>query len=100
MNDLFNGLDGDALVAMVGMLVGVVAIVSIASVIVIGLILAHRRKAQRDEMAATLKLEMIQRGMSAGEIERILSAQLRDAGSPMVGCRPAVAAAREPVGQR
>jgi hypothetical protein len=34
------------------------------------------RKMQRDDMAATLKMEMIQRGMSAEEIERILAARL------------------------
>jgi hypothetical protein len=34
------------------------------------------RKLQRDDMAATLKMEMIQRGMPADEIERILAARL------------------------
>ena len=32
------------------------------------------RKMQRDDMNATLKMEMIQRGMSADEIERVLQA--------------------------
>ena len=36
----------------------------------------HYRKLQRDDMAATLKMEMIQRGMSVDEIERVLEAKM------------------------
>ena len=32
---------------------------------------AQYRRTQRDDMEATLKMEMIQRGMSADEIERV-----------------------------
>jgi hypothetical protein len=35
----------------------------------------YRRKSQRDDMEATLKMEMIQRGMSAEDIERVLAAR-------------------------
>ncbi len=35
----------------------------------------HKRKSQRDDMEATLKMEMLQRGLSADEIERVLSAR-------------------------
>jgi hypothetical protein len=36
----------------------------------------HYRKLVRDDMAATLKMEMIQRGMSGDEIERVLEARM------------------------
>jgi len=35
----------------------------------------HKRKSQRDDMEATLKMEMLQRGLSAEDIERVLSAR-------------------------
>jgi hypothetical protein len=41
-----------------------------------GILTSHYRKLQRDDMAATLKMEMIQRGMSVDEIERVLEAQM------------------------
>ena len=34
------------------------------------------RKIQRDDMTATLKMEMIQRGMSPEDIERVLAARM------------------------
>jgi hypothetical protein len=43
------------------------------------IIMGTYRKMQRDDMAATLKMEMIQRGMSAEEIERILAARMGSA---------------------
>jgi len=47
-----------------------------AVIIAITAILAGTyRKMQRDDMNATLKMEMIQRGMSADEIERVLRAR-------------------------
>ncbi len=36
----------------------------------------HSRQMQRDDMEATLKMEMIQRGMAAEEIERVLAARM------------------------
>lgn len=39
-------------------------------------VLHYLRNSRRDAMEATLKLEMIQRGMSADEIERVLSARM------------------------
>lgn len=35
----------------------------------------HKRKSIKDDMEATLKMEMLQRGMSAEDIERVLSAR-------------------------
>jgi hypothetical protein len=47
-----------------------------AMIIAITAIIANTyRKMQRDDINATLKMEMIQRGMSADEIERVLRAR-------------------------
>jgi hypothetical protein len=46
------------------------------AVAIIALITAHKRRAQRDDMEATLKIEMIERGMSADEVERVLAAKM------------------------
>lgn len=48
-----------------GIIIGVTLIVS-----------SYRRKMQRDDMEATLKMEMIERGMSAEDIERVLAARI------------------------
>lgn len=40
----------------------------------------HVRRMQRDDMEATLKMEMIERGMSAEDIERVLAARMSDGG--------------------
>jgi hypothetical protein len=42
---------------------------------IIGLVGGHYRKLQRDDLEAILKMEMIQRGMGAEEIEHILNAR-------------------------
>jgi hypothetical protein len=48
-----------------GVIVGVTKLVS-----------DHFRKVQRDDMEATLKMEMIQRGMSAGDVKQVLEAKI------------------------
>lgn len=45
------------------------------AVAITALVTGHFRKTQRDDMEATLKMEMIQRGMSPAEIERVLLAK-------------------------
>jgi hypothetical protein len=58
------------------MIVGIVVpIGSLLAVALTAIITVHRRRLQRDDMEATLKMEMIQRGMSAEEIERVLAAR-------------------------
>jgi hypothetical protein len=67
------GFRGDELLVGVCVIVGIIGFV----VIVITKVLAdHSRKSQRDDMEATLKMEMIQRNMSAEEIERVLAARM------------------------
>ena len=77
MADLLSNLDHEDIqnLALCGMLVGVVAIVGGISVAITKVISAHYRKTQLDEIEATLKMEMIQRGMSAGEIKQVLEAK-------------------------
>jgi hypothetical protein len=61
----------------VGLIVGIVVpIGSLLIVVMTAIITSHYRRLQRDDMEATLKMEMIQRGMSADEIERVLAARL------------------------
>ncbi len=45
-------------------------------VIMTAIITYHHRRMQRDDMEATLKMEMIERGMSADDIERVLAARI------------------------
>ena len=42
---------------------------------IIAIITDQRRKMQRDDMEATLKMEMIERGYKVDEIERVLAAR-------------------------
>jgi hypothetical protein len=58
-------------IAFVAIPIGAVFIVVMTAILT-----GHFRKSQRDDMEATLKMEMIQRGMSAEEIERVLAARL------------------------
>ena len=51
-------------------------VLSTAIVLVILILTHHNRRMQRDDMEATLKMEMIQRGLSAEDIERVLSARI------------------------
>jgi hypothetical protein len=45
-------------------------------VLLTAILTSSHRRALRDEMEATLKMEMIQRGMSADDIQKVLSARL------------------------
>ncbi len=61
--------------------------VPFASFVIVGITLIlsiNKRKMQRDDMEATLKMEMIERGMPAEEIERVLAARM---GPPRGGCK-------------
>ena len=56
--------------------IGLLMLACVTAVAIIALITAHKRRALRDEMEATLKIEMIERGMSTDEIERVLAAKM------------------------
>ena len=76
MHDLLSKLDNDAVIALSGMLVGVVAIFGGISVAITAVVANHFRKKQLDDMEATLKMEMIERGMSAADIRQVLEARM------------------------
>ena len=63
------------------MLVGVVGIIGGISVAITKVVSAHYRRMQMNEMEATLKMEMIQRGMSPAEIKEVLAAKMDFSGS-------------------
>jgi hypothetical protein len=59
--------------------IGLIILACVTAVAVLMILLSHRRKAVRDEMEATLKMEMIERGMSADDVERVLAAKISSA---------------------
>jgi hypothetical protein len=76
MNEVITKLDQETLLGLVGMMLGLVAIIGGIIVAITVVFSAHRRRTQLDEMEATLKMEMIQRGMSAEEIAQVLGAKM------------------------
>jgi hypothetical protein len=76
MTDLLTRLDGGEFLGFCGILLALVGIVGGISVAITKVVAAHMRKSQLDEMEATLKMEMIQRGMSAGDIKQVLEAKM------------------------
>jgi hypothetical protein len=56
--------------------IGLLILACVTAVVIIMILTVHKRKALRDEMEATLKMEMIERGMSADEVERVLAAKI------------------------
>lgn len=84
MTGLLSELDDETVMALSGMLVGVIAILGGVTLAITKVVSSHYRRTQRDEMEATLKMEMVQRGMSADEIARVLEARMGgDAGQLM-----------------
>lgn len=76
MSELLSKLNGGELLGLCGILLGLVAIVGSITVAITKVVAAHYRRTQLDEMEATLKMEMIQRGMSAAEIKQVLEAKM------------------------
>ncbi len=58
-----------------GNLVPVMGVIGGCAVAIVWILAAYYRSVQVADMDATLKMEMIQRGMSAEDIERVLHAQ-------------------------
>ena len=71
-----QGIDQDLVLPLAGMGVGVIAILGGITVAITKVVSAHYRRSQLDEMEATLKMEMIQRGMSSDEITKVLGARM------------------------
>jgi hypothetical protein len=76
MSDVLSRLNGGEILGLCGILLGMIAIVGAITVAITKVVAAHYRRTQLDEMEATLKMEMIQRGMSAGEIKQVLEAKM------------------------
>lgn len=66
--------------AVIGICVPFLAFVIVGVTLIIAI---NKRKMQRDDMEATLKMEMIERGYSAEDIERTLAARI---GGARGGC--------------
>lgn len=76
MNELFSKLDGGEILGLFGIMLGLIALLGGLGVGFAKVMSEHYRKSQLDEMEATLKMEMIQRGMSADEISKVLEAKM------------------------
>ena len=76
MHDIFSKLSGGEILGLCGIILGLIALVGGLATGFAKIVSEHYRKTQRDEMEATLKMEMIQRGMSAGEIKQVLEANM------------------------
>ena len=64
--------------------IGLAVLACVTAVVIIALINRHKRQSLRDDMEATLKMEMIQRGMSAGDIKQVLETRMSESKGPMV----------------
>jgi hypothetical protein len=75
MDSIVSKIGTEEILALSGMAVGVIAILGGITVAITQVVSSHRRRMQLDEMDATLKMEMIQRGMAADEIATVLKAR-------------------------
>jgi hypothetical protein len=78
-SDIYTTRFSHEFIALCGMGLGAVAIISSAIVAITIVMAIYYRKTLRDEMEATLKIEMIERNMSAEDIERVLKAKMGSA---------------------
>ena len=75
MQDIFTKLNGGEILGLCGIVLGLIALVGGLALGFATLMAVYNRRVQLDDMEATLKMEMIQRGMSAGEIKQVLEAK-------------------------
>lgn len=85
MTEILSKLDGGELLGLCGILLGLMGLVGGITIAITKVVAAHFRRTQLDEMEATLKMEMIQRGMSAGEIKQVLEARMGSSRSSTLG---------------
>lgn len=76
MAELLSRLNGGELLGLCGILLALVGIVGGIAVAITKVVVVHMRRSQLDEMEATLKMEMINRGMSAGDIKQVLESRM------------------------
>jgi hypothetical protein len=97
MQELATTRFSNEFLALCGMGLGLVAILGVIIVTVAIVVAVYKRKTLLDDMEATIKMEMVQRGMSAEDIERVLEAEM---GTPkaksLAHLFDAIASARKP----
>jgi hypothetical protein len=76
VNEIVSKLNGGEILGLCGIVVGLLALLGGLGVAVTKVVASYYRRTQLDEMEATLKLEMIQRGMSADDIKQVLEAKM------------------------
>jgi hypothetical protein len=76
MSDVMTARVSDGFLVLCGMGLGLVSILGTIAVALSIVSAVYRRRTQLDDMEATLKMEMVQRGMPGEEIERILKARM------------------------
>lgn len=81
MQELVTTRFSNEFLALCGMGLGLVAIVGVIITTTAIIYAVYKRKTQLDDMEATIKMEMIQRGMSADEIARVLEVKMDGAQS-------------------
>lgn len=79
MSEMFSKLNGGEFLGLCGILLGLIAVIGGVATGLATLVAIYKRRVQLDEMEATLKMEMIQRGMSASEITQVLEAKMSSA---------------------
>jgi hypothetical protein len=79
---LISQLKGEDLLALCGIFLGLVAILGGISIGLVAVISHHFRRSRMDDIEATLKMEMLERGMSAAEIQQVLEARGSDSCAP------------------
>ncbi len=85
MFELLSRLTSEDLLALCGIFLGLVAIVGGLSIGLVAVISYHYRRSRMDDIEATLKMEMIQRGMSADEISKVLEARAAECAPKATG---------------
>jgi hypothetical protein len=76
LNELVTKLNGGELLGLCGIIVGLLAIMGGIGVAITKVVASYYRRTQLDEIEATLKMEMVQRGMSAADIKQVLEARM------------------------
>jgi hypothetical protein len=82
MDGLLSRLTNEDLLALSGLLLGLVAILGGLSIGLVSVVTYHFRRSRKDDIEATLKMEMLERGMSAEEIQTVLAARADGCASP------------------
>jgi hypothetical protein len=75
MESFLDRVDSD-IVPLAGIALGAVAIIGGFIVAIVTGIAGSVRRSKLDDMEATLKMEMIQRGMTAEDIKKVLEARM------------------------